>query len=147
MNRTDILNVLRYVVEQRITTQPRLVGSAALVLHGIADSANDVNIILTPREWGILTAKEIARTAPEHGNSSITIELEDGTVTFTGGHDYVNLWTTPLMTEDEDETAVGIKVSLPTLQYLLDTYEARYATNLNEEFIPTIAKIKAAIAA
>jgi hypothetical protein len=71
MNRSEVIAVLRAVVESRVVTLPRVVGSAALVLHGVLDSCNDVNLYVTPREWGILSARHATDTHIDHPAGSI----------------------------------------------------------------------------
>lgn len=147
MNRSEIIAALRAVVETRIIKLPRVVGSAALVLHGVLDSCNDVNLFVTPREWGIITANDVTVPHVHHPDGTITQEFAGHPVTYACVSEYVQMWTTELHTETEGEASVGITACIPPLEYLLNSYEAFQRTSPSERSASIIERLKAKIAA
>jgi hypothetical protein len=57
------------------------------------------------------------------------------------------MWTTELQTCTEGETPVGIQACIPSLAYLLETYEMMHGLNPRDQFATIIDKIKAKLAA
>ena len=147
MNRSEVIAVLRAVIEARTTAIPRIVGSAALVIHGIQDECNDLNLYLSPREWGILTAHETTVQNAHHPSGSVVRTVLGHQVTFACVQDYVQMWTTQLATDTEGETPVGITACVPELGYLLGVYELQHSLNPRDDFAAVIEKIKAKLAA